>query len=279
MATLAKAPSTSAEIRGDIRKEDGASYIMAPPDADKINLSGSGGSFQITKNSSGELSLIECEFVAESIFSARCMFQQAVLPVLDHLSYMNHCPILIEKISFNDTKNACQTVDYIGPYNITAIKKDITLLHDSMRPIYSLYREALNSMSNFYKFLCYYKILEGLLGKLRSDFVKAAKAVGMVPKAPKQLVPDHPETQADLRAHVGKPLKAFFDEVLTPEFRNAVAHFGTTEDGVMNMSDPLHLARYAGMIHIAELCVRLAIADHETLLASIGQASGSTTRA
>jgi len=269
VATLAKSPSTNERIDGDLKRDDGASYIMAPPGVEKIQLSGSGGSLQITKNQADELSFVECECVADSIFTARCLFQRAVLPILDHLAYLNNCPILIDKISYNDPKNGCQTVDFIGPYHKVPISKTVTVLQEKMRPVYSLYREAKNSFSDFYRFLCYYKILEGLLNSLRADYVQTAKAAGIDIKIPRQLVPDHPELQDHLREHVGKPLKAFFDNVLTPEFRNAVAHFGTTDHGVLDMSDPLHLAKYAGMIHISELCARVAIADHEALLSNI----------
>lgn len=269
VATLAKAPSTNESIHGNITREDGASYIMAPPDAERIQLSGSKGSFQMMKNQAGELSFVECECIADSVFTARCLFQQAVLPVIDHLSYLNNCPILIDKISFSDPKNRCQIIDFTGIYHKVAISKTVTVLREEMRPIYSLYREAKNSFSDFYRFLCYYRILEGLLNSLRADYVLAAKAAGIDIKIQRQFVPDHPELQDHLREHVGKPLKAFFDNVLTPEFRNAVAHFATTDHGVLNMSDPIHLAKYAGMIHISELCARVAIADHEALLSNL----------
>jgi hypothetical protein len=268
-ATLSKTPSTNERIDGHITQKDGASYIMAPTGAERIQLSSSGGSFHIISNPSGELSFVEFKCVADSIFTARCLFQRAVLPVLDHISYLNNCPIMIDKISFNDEKNGCQTVDFVGPYQKLAINKTVTVLHEKLRPVYSLYREAQNSSSHFYKFLCYYKILEGLLTSLRADYIQTARLAGTEIKIPRQLVPDHPELQDHLREHVGTPLKAFFDKILTPEFRNAVAHFGTTDHGVLNMSDPVHLAKYAGMIHISELCARLAIADHETLLSNL----------
>ena len=269
VATLAKAPSTNERIKGNITRDDGTSYIMAPSGIDKIQISGSGGSFLMMKNQAGELSFVEYECFADSIFVARCLFQRAVLPILDHWSYINNCPIMIDKISFNDPKNGCEIVDIIGPYHKVEIARNVTILHEKMRPVYSLYREAKNSFSNFYQFLCYYKILEGLLNGLRTDYVKAAKAAGIDIKMSRLLVPNHPELQDHLREHVGKSLKMFFDNVLTPEFRNAVAHFATTDYDVLDMSDPLHLAKYAGMIHISEMCARVAIADHEALLSNL----------
>jgi hypothetical protein len=269
LATLAKAPSTNERFEGTLSRDDGSSYIIVPPNVETLNLSGSGGNFNMMKNKDGELSIIEYKCVADSVFTARCLFQQAVFPMLDHLSYLSNCPILVDRMVFDDQINSCQTVDLVGPYHKSPITKSLAVLHEKMRPIYSLYREAQNSSSHFYRFLCYYKILEGLLKSLRADFVHEAKAAGVDVKAPRQLVPDHPELQDHLKQYVGKPLKAFFDGVLTPEFRDAVAHFGTTDHGVLNMSDPLHLAKYAGMIHISELCARVAIADHEALLSRL----------
>jgi len=72
-----------------------------------------------------------------------------------------------------------------------------------------MYREAKNASSDFYRFLCYYKILEGLLGPMRADVYKRAATKGLEIRAPKQLVPAGSELPGALRSYAGKPIKVF----------------------------------------------------------------------
>ena len=51
----------------------------------------------------------------------------------------------------------------------------MSLLFGEMKPVYAMYREGKNSNSCFYGFLCYYKIMEGLLGGMRANAFARAK--------------------------------------------------------------------------------------------------------
>jgi methylamine utilization protein MauJ len=51
-------------------------------------------------------------------------------------------------------------------------------LFGEMKPVYAMYREAKNTDSDFYKFLCCYKIMEGLLGKMLANAFARAKTAG-----------------------------------------------------------------------------------------------------
>lgn len=145
----------------------------------------------------------------------------------------------------------------------------ISSLSLEMAPVYAMYREAKNSHSDFYKFLCYYKILEGLLGPLRANlFARAQRSAVALPK-PKDAVPASPDIPARFRDYVGRSVKAFVDSVMTPEFRNAVAHFATDDGAILNMSAPTHIDKYADILLISELCVRTVVASHTTLLAHL----------
>ncbi len=265
-AVLSKSPPIIDRIKGDTTADDGASYLLAPSGAARLDFACSGGKFRVTNNHAGELSFVEFECITDCIAAARQAFQRTVLPVIDHLSYVNNCPIFIGSIRFDDVKNHRQTIDYVSPYRLNTISNLSEALNEKMRPVYSMYREAKNASSNFYRFLCYYKILEWLFGKMRSDVFKAAKNRSIHLTKPKQFVVDHPELPNHIRPYVGKPMKDFFDNVLTPQFRDAVAHFVTDDGGILDMSEPEHLENYAGTILISEMCVRAAIADHEALL-------------
>jgi hypothetical protein len=136
-----------------------------------------------------------------------------------------------------------------------------------MAPVYAMYREAKNSFSDFYKFLCCYKILEGLLGTLRARVFVYARDRNIELERPKEKVPDLPEISPRFQTYVGKSIKAFFDEVLTPQFRNAAAHFVTDDGEILNMSSPDHIGSYAEILFVTESCVRTTIEVHEKLLA------------
>jgi hypothetical protein len=266
-ATLSKTPPLNENIKGDTTANDGASYLAAPDEAAHLEFQSSEGSFRILKNQVGELSFVEFECTCDGIHAARCLFQRAVLPAIDHLSYVNNCPIFIGTVRFDDVKNHRQTIYYVSPYQSGTVNNSSSaVVHDKMRPVYAMYREAKNAASYFYKFLCYYKILEGLLNKMRAALFKAAREEKVEIKTPKLVVPDHSELPDHMRPHIGKPLRDFFDNALTPQFRNAVAHFVTDDGSILNTSAPEHLANYAGTTLICELCVQAAIADHEYLL-------------
>jgi hypothetical protein len=128
----------------------------------------------------------------------------------------------------------------------------------------------LNSSSNFYKFLCFYKILEALLGPLRAKAMQAAKKKEQKISLPRLTLPASGALHPNQAKYVGTPIKKFLDDVLTPQYRNAVAHFVTDEGGVLHMGQPEHIDEYARIIHACELCVREVIAAHEALLIAIG---------
>jgi hypothetical protein len=144
-----------------------------------------------------------------------------------------------------------------------------TLLQLPMKPVYAMYREAKNTTSYFYKFLCYFKILEGLLGKMNADIHRNAKKHSVSLQVVKLIVPDHPELPEQYKVYVGKQIKYFFDSVLTPQFRQAAAHFITNKGEVLDMSDPRHVRRFSTVTLILELCVRAAIENHEKLLGNL----------
>jgi hypothetical protein len=168
-----------------------------------------------------------------------------------------------------DTKHEITTVEYIGPHRQTVVHPHRAEFPIEMIPVYAMFREAKNANSEFYRFLCYYKILEGLLKKMKIDVIEMAKSSGVVLKHQKLIVPNHPEIHNKFHRYIGRSVNTFFDKVLTNEFRNAVAHFVLDNGSILNMSDPEHTDAYAALMLICELCVRRAIANHELLLNQI----------
>ena len=80
---------------------------------------------------------------------------------------------------------------------------------------------------------------------------------------------DNEQLNSELKEYVGKPVKAFFDNVLTAKFRNAIAHFVTDDGSVLQVSAPAEIYIYSGLALITDLCARQLIASHELLLAQL----------
>ena len=268
-AQLSKLPPTTGSISADFTEKTGSSYFLVPPNFAMHRVDTSFGSFHIRKNDNGEMSLVEFECVSTDVASAHKQFANAVLPFLDHLSYVANSPIYVLTIRVEDPTNHRTSFNFTSPYRPAVVENHAERLFLEMKPIYSMYREARNASSGFYRFLCFYKILEGLLGKMRADARKRATAQGVELRASRELVPDSAEYSSSLRPYVGKSIKKFFDEVLTPKFRNAVAHFVTDDGTVLQMSDPDHLNQFANIMLVSELCVRTVIAAHEEMLSQM----------
>lgn len=270
-AQLAKAPQPTGNIQGDFRPNDGSSYLQIPPDYVMSRVRCPDGLFEIKKNERGEQSLIEFECEANSPAQAKAKFMRAVLPFIDYQAFIANCPIFITTIRVEDVANLRTSINYTAPYRTVIVNPHVKLLPPELKPVYALYRDAKNSHSSFYTFLCYHKILEGLLGSMRANLrTRAAKKkIELTPR--RELVPNAEEIPQTFRGYIGKPIKAFFDKVMTPQFRNAVAHFIAKDGSVLNLSSPEEADRYHSILYISELCVRVVIQGHEGWLAEMDE--------
>jgi hypothetical protein len=266
-ANLSNSPSAIGRIKGDFGTKDGDSFLVIPPQADHFRFDTKMGQFHVKKNDAGRVSFIEMECTARDRDEAKVKFIDAVYPALDHLSYAFNVPLFVSIIRIVDVPHQIIHIDCAAPYRLQIVPNFMSRLFVQMKPVYSMYREAKNSESDFYKFLCFYKIMEGLLGKMRANAFVRAKETGVKVQMEKNLVPDDEHLPVELRPYVGKPMKAFFDNFLTGKFRNAVAHFMTDEGGILQVSSPAELDTYASLALITDLCSRQLIVSHEQLLA------------
>lgn len=263
---LSKTSTVPGDVRGDFSEKDGNSYLITP--AMQMQLDGPRGSLIGKKNDAGELSTIEFGCEARNPIEAKAHFVNAVYPILDHLSYQFNVPFFIQMIRVRDEKYQTQHFDCIGPFRLGVLTNSATRLWYEMQPDYSMYREAKNSESDFYKFLCFYKIMEGLLGRMRANVHKKARARGLKLTVGSQTVPDSPHVDPTLRQYVGMPMKKFYD-ALTKQFRVAIAHFMTADERVLHVSSPAELYSFSAVAFLCDLCVRDLIRDHEQLLAQL----------
>ena len=271
-ARLGKAPSPAGNINGDFTPEDGDSYLHIPSEYVLSRVRCREGMFEIKKNSKGEQSFVEFECKAEGIVQAKELFLKAVLPFLDHQAYLANCPLFVSTVRVEDPTNLRTTIDYVSPYRKVVISPHVKTLHTELAPVYALYRDAKNSHSDFYTFLCYQKILDGLLGTIRSNLRARATKKKFQLSQRRDLVPTSSYISPEFQSWSGKPIKTFFDDVMTPRYRNAIAHFVTKDGAVLNLSAPDQIARYASILYVSELCVRVVLETHETWLQELAAA-------
>lgn len=267
-ARLSKAPLTGGDIKSGFSSADGDGYLIIPPSVAKLRIDVPGASFHIEKNGIGEISFVEFKCAASNPVDARVKFIDTVYPALDHLAYIHNVAIFVAMISVFDVTHQSRHIELIAPFRAQALSNSMSVLQNEMKPIYAMYREAKNANSDFYRFLCCYKIMEGLFGKMRAELFTRAKAVGVELVRHQDIVPDDPNLVPEHKPYAGKSMKDFFDTVLAGKYRNAVAHF-KTDDGVLHVGAPTDIYLYSGLAFVTDLCARSLIKSHEELLTQL----------
>jgi len=205
---------------------------FTPPgshDVDRILLQSAGddGSFEFigTANQKGFLGKITSRpFQARDRFHAEEIAYRALAPSLSEFSLQLDIPLQIAQIETKDlSTESCHVTITVPFFDVPLIVAPQSRTEPDFRGIASLYREALNSNSPVYQFLCLFKIIEALRAR-RKKLQRAAKAAntGRTPAVPEIF----PTTHQDIR----KWLEALFyvrpewslvalDSAVPPEIR------------------------------------------------------------
>lgn len=265
-ALLGKTTAKDSEISMEFSKNDGDSFVFAHDEAVVTKLYSPAGEIFLYHNIKRELSLIEFECDTETVLSAKNIFIDAVTPFLDHLSFVANIPLHIIKISCIDIKHQIQTMDYLCPHTSVKLNPHESSIYQELFPVYALYREAKNNPSSYYKFLCYYKIIEGIHKWLRPQLFLRAKAKNFAISTLKEIVPDLLEASPEHAALIGKPIKQIFDTRFRSEFRDQTAHFLLQEGQPLNVSDFRIGSKYSSEIVLIEACTKVVINTHEAYI-------------
>jgi hypothetical protein len=258
-ALLTKALFFSQNIDFSIDEKSGSSFFVIPPNAVKMLIPTTFGIFTCYKNEHNELSLITTEIEAAGWKETFQIFFKVVSPFLDHLSFLTNAPFIISKVFCRDKKNDFSVSSYEVPYYPVTIDPNIKVIPNELIPIFSLYREAKNNISSYYKFLCYYKILEGIFKSIRPQLFELCKAKNISIQTVKEKVPDHKDLGPEHKLFVGENIRKLFDDYLTNQFRNTVAHYLLDDGSVLNVSDYLKNFKFNNVLLLTELCVRAVI--------------------
>lgn len=272
-ALLGKSPVAHHHLNFSFGPEDGNSYIQAGSAVSYLLVDSPAGQMRLSVNKAHEVSMASASIFTNNPLSARAIFDEMLNRYLDRMSYLAGIPTHVIFTVTHDKKNEIQTIFYVSPPRPTLINDGGEELNNEMKPIYALYREAMNSTSPYYRLLCLFKIIEGLIGPLRSNLRKRERSAGIDLNMGKDLVPDHPEFPMRFQRHVGTSIKAFQDAVLTKEYRDAMAHFSLRTGKALDVSTLQDNLRFADAAFSADLCARALIAKHDQYLSLLSEAS------
>jgi hypothetical protein len=259
-ALLSKTPVATSALNLQFGPADGGSYFVFAHPAMAVDTPW--GTVRIDKNSSGEASYVSMTCRARSANDALEQLQRACSIFLDHWSYQATAPVYLTMLLAKDLKSQVQIGRFTNPFRQSAINPSAAEIPTPLRPVLALYREGLCAASPLYKFLCFYKILEGYFSRMKPKLAKIFRDAGQKYPTPADLVPDHPELDADFRAYIGQSIQKFRDERLTPDFRVAVAHFEKDGEDPLVASDPSNIVRFNHTAFAVELCVGIVIESY-----------------
>jgi len=261
---FAKEAGFSKSIRIDREIDSGTSFFKGRGGTEN-RIHTTVGVFRLFRNPQGELSCARFTCRARSLDEARELFWKGLTPPLDHLTYLANTPILIDVEYCVDPKNAAFSAGYTTPYGEVTVGIGQGLIRVEMITVYALYREAKCSLSNFYRFLCYYKIIEGVYCQIRPDLYSRARAQGIPLSASRELIPDHPDLRQYQPQYVNRSIRDLFDNEWRSEYRDAVAHFGLDSGTLLNPSQRSFRSKFADIILPVELACRVVV-DQQNVL-------------
>jgi hypothetical protein len=120
--------------------------------------------FEGFANSKGRLArLVFRTLQAASFSDAELKANHAVQEFLSQVSVCFNVPLIIATTHMVETSTSNQRIEIVTPFLPRSFASDASARPiDGFQVYASLYREALNSNSPVYRFLCFYKIIEGL---------------------------------------------------------------------------------------------------------------------
>jgi hypothetical protein len=273
------------ELEGDshVAVSKPAFDIPGNPDADQIKIHSKteDGEFEFTgfANSRGFLGKIASKpFVSDSHADARQKASRALSPLLSNWSVHLDIPLNILQWETEELRTSVISRSFLTPHTEVLFAVDSTVqLSAEFRGYAGLYREALNSNSPVYRFLCLYKIIDGILDRRRRLGAEATR-LGTGFKRPEERIPSEPPefipwlnaifpvqkkwdeaTLSDifLPETIGRKIKHLVDEDLH-RLRTNVAHALAAGSGDLTLSpdESLHIGMVCKWLPITRCIVR-----------------------
>lgn len=140
-------------------------------DPDRVYLGANAKGEQLTfigfANDAGYLGkIVTAEFLAESAQDAEGKAYGALAPFLSAWAVHLDIPVHVETIQITELRTSINSLRVRNPYLEMTFPGGVSpVLSDEFCIYASLYREGLNSNSGFYRFLCFYKVIESILAR------------------------------------------------------------------------------------------------------------------
>jgi len=148
-------------------------------------------------NDEGRLGKLTAEFDASNMQTAEALAYNAINPFLSSWALHLDIPVHIETIQVTEISTGLASMRVSTPNFVMTFPGGITpALADEFCNYASLYREAMNTNSNFYRFLCLFKIIESVTFR-RSRIAQEAKESGI--EVPKRVREEVPKNNDELR--------------------------------------------------------------------------------
>jgi len=163
-------------------------------DADRVILQATGQGKQVIfaglSNERGHLGKLVVEtFPAKTFHEAETQVYEALAPFLSAWSLHLDIPVHIETMQVTDLQTHINSLRVrTPPFEMTFAGGISPMLTDDFCQYASLYREGMNSNSGFYRFLCFYKIIESIPMR-RGRTNVAAKQAGKGIRRPHEVIP------------------------------------------------------------------------------------------
>lgn len=164
------------------------------PDATQIRIDGAtdAGRFEFIgyPNEGGFLGKIEARVMAAANFNdAEQKSHSALAPSLSHWSIHLDVPLHVQQIDITELRTGNTRVTFSNPFlEVPFAVTPTATIGTGFRNQASLYREALESSSPVYRFLCFFKVMEGIRAS-RVRMERAAKREGKPFVRPTEAVP------------------------------------------------------------------------------------------
>ena len=229
-------------------------------------------------NKQGFLGRLETTLRANSFKDAEHEAHRAIAPLLSSWASQLDIPLMIWRIHVTATTTGSMQISIVNPFVESALTlaNEFALSPDLGR-FASFYREALESNSPVYQFICLFKITEGLF-KRRKQLASEARTRGEQVRRPVEQIPnDPPEFTAWLNALYpaprdwddmaldsifiaedrGRKFQVIFEKQLT-DLRTDVAHALSDETGSVMVSadEALHIHRVNRWLPLLKVMVR-----------------------
>ncbi len=217
-------------------------------------------------NTKGFLGKIESQpFEADSFGEAQQKAHRAVSPFLSDWSIHLDIPLHIYRIEATELRTLGKVINFVVPsWEVPWSVAPTANLRAEYRGYASLYREALNSSSRVYRFLCLYKIIEGVLARrrrlgeeARNKDERFSRPEESIPSKSEEFTPwlnsifsvrpdwDEITLESIFRKEaLGKRIKYVVDGELH-QLRTDIAHALLSESGELTLSvdEALHIER------------------------------------